>query len=307
MRLVRRLLLALLLLTLTAVGALYALSSRALARMATAEVPPFTHALPTDSAAIAEGERLARTRGCLGCHGERLEGEVFFEERGVARVVAPNLTALAARVDDATLERAIRHGIGADGRALFGMPAEMYRVLTDEDLARLLAWLRTLPEAPDTLGTSRLGPVGRIGLLTGQFQPSRHYIATETIPPPPADPVLRAGHYIAWSSCTECHGGELEGDGFGSPALRPMMDAYTVAELGDFFRTGLAKGGRELRMMSGVARGRLRHLRDDEVAALHAYIRSLPVPGTPAPPAAGAARGPADVPTPGASRPAPPG
>jgi len=36
--------------------------------------------------------------------------------------------------------------------------------------------------------------------------------------------------------------------------------------------TGMARGGRELRMMSGVARWRFSHFRPDEVGALHAYL-----------------------------------
>ena len=38
-------------------------------------------------------------------------------------------------------------------------------------------------------------------------------------------------------------------------------------------RTGKALGDRELEMMSGVARGRFVHLRDDEVRDLYAYLR----------------------------------
>lgn len=284
-RLVTRVLAVLLVLGLVAVGTVYALSARVIAGARDVVVPPFTHPLPTDSASLAEGERFARVRGCTGCHGDDLGGEVFFDEPNVARVVAPNLPALAARVDDATLERAIRHGIGHDGRALFAMPAEMYRIVTDDDLARLIAWVRSRPVPPDTLAPSAFGILGRVGIATGEFLPSRHYIATETVPPAPADSVLRLGHYIAWSSCTECHGGALDGDGARTPALQPMMALYTPEELGAFFASGTAKGGRELRLMSDVARGRLRHLRADEVAALHAYLTSLAAPtGTASPP-----------------------
>jgi mono/diheme cytochrome c family protein len=266
---------ALLALALVAVGGVYALSARELARVSRAEVPPFTLPLPTDSASLAEGERIAFTRGCLGCHGERLQGKVFFSEPGVATLVASNLTTLARQASDADLERAIRHGIGRDGRALFIMPAEMYRVLTDEDVARVIAFIRSVPEATDTLPARTVGPLGRLGLLLGQFHPSRYYIETETIPPPPEDTALRAGHYIAWSSCTECHGGTLAGDGAGSPALGPMALAYSAEEFVEFLRTGTAKGGRELPMMGGVARGRLKNLREEEMLSLHAYLREL--------------------------------
>src|SRR5262245_36517806 len=86
--------------------------------------PLVSIAVPTDSATVEYGERLARVRGCLGgCHGERLEGKVFFHEPGVARLVAPSLTAAAARYSDAELARIIRHGVRPNGRGVFGMPA----------------------------------------------------------------------------------------------------------------------------------------------------------------------------------------
>lgn len=276
LRWLRNTVIAVLALALVAVGAVYALSSRQIARAARAEIPPFTTPLPTDSASLAEGERIAFTRGCQGCHGAQLQGEVFFSEPGIATLIASNLTRVARESSDAELERAIRHGIGRDGRALFTMPAEMYRVLTDEDMARVIAWIRSVPEAPDTLPPRSLGPLGRVGLLMGEFRPSRYYIETETIPPVPEDPALRAGHYVAWSSCTECHWGNLQGDGQGSPALMPMAVAYTEEEWAHLMRTGEAKGGRELPMMSGVARGRFSHLLPEEVASLQAYLKTLP-------------------------------
>jgi cytochrome c553 len=275
LRWLRNAVVAVLALAVVAVAAVYALSSRAMSRAARVEIPPFTMPLPTDSASLAEGERIAFTRGCTGCHGAQLEGKVFFSEPGIATLAASNLTKLTRVATDAELERAIRHGIGRDGRALLAMPAEMYRVLTDEDVARVIAWIRTLPEMPDTLPPRALGPLGRVGLVTGEFRPSRYYIATETIPPVPEDPALSAGHYVAWSSCTECHGGTLEGDGAGTPALMPMAVAYTEEEFAHFMKTGEAKGGRELPMMSGVARGRLSHLLPAEVASLQAYLRTL--------------------------------
>lgn len=51
--------------------------------------------------------------------------------------------------------------------------------------------------------------------------------------------------------------------------------SYSPEEFAEFLRTGTAKGGRELPMMSGVARGRLKHLREEEMVSLHAYLREL--------------------------------
>lgn len=267
----------LVLLALVAVGAgtLYAASSRKITRRYDVAVPPFTRTLPRDSASLAEGERLAHTRGCTGCHAPDLGGDTFFSEPWVATAIAPNLTQVFAGRTDAELDLAIRHGLRPDGTPLFGMPSEMYRVLTDEDLARIIAFVRSVPASPRDPGRSSFGPLGRVALLLGEVQPARHYIETERIPAPPDSAALRTGHYVAWSSCTECHGGELKGDGMGSPSLGPLARAYSAEEFATFLQTGISRDGRELRLMTDMVKSRFKYLRADEVVSLHGYLRTL--------------------------------
>ena len=131
-----RILLALGLLALLAATVIYLLSQRALAE--TSDLPPPRLAKPTP-AQLADAPRQLHVLGCLGCHGEGLKGEKFFDDPKLAVLWAPNLTRIAARVDDATLDRAIRRGVGADGRALMIMPSEGYQYLTDQEAAALIA------------------------------------------------------------------------------------------------------------------------------------------------------------------------
>lgn len=275
LRHVRTVLLGLLALAAVGVAVLYAASARAIGRRYQVEIPAFALSLPRDSASLAEGERLAHTRGCTGCHAPDLGGDTYFSEPWVATAVAPNLTQIAAQRTDAELERAIRHGLRPDGTPLFGMPSEMFRVLTDGDLARILAFIRSVPASPRDPGRSSFGPLGRVALLLGDVQSSRYYIETERIPGPPDSAALRTGHYVAWSSCTECHGGELKGDGMGSPSLGPLARAYTADEFARFLQTGISRDGRELRLMTDMVKSRFRYLRADEVASLHGYLRTL--------------------------------
>src|SRR5688572_23389269 len=88
------------LLAIAAVGVLFARSEQIIRKQHTISAAPFTTPLPTDSASIAEGRRVAYTRGCPACHGEGLGGRVFFEEPRVALLVAPNLTELATHHTD---------------------------------------------------------------------------------------------------------------------------------------------------------------------------------------------------------------
>jgi mono/diheme cytochrome c family protein len=234
-------------------------------------------AVPRDAASIAEGERLARTRGCFACHGPALAGRVFFDEPGVARLVAPNLTAAARRYSDDELARIIRRGVRPDGRSVWAMPSDMFVALSDADLARLVAYLRHAPPAAGPGPSIVVGPMGRVGVVTGKFAPSAEHVRRQRNSPARETPTgdsLAHGRYLALTSCAECHGARLRGDGATTPSLA-VTAAYTPAEFARLMRTGTAKGGREVGFMSGTARARFAHFTDAEVRALHAYLRTL--------------------------------
>lgn len=44
-----------------------------------------------------------------------MEGTILYDEPGIARFSAPNLTAVVKEYTDAELERLIRHGVKIDG------------------------------------------------------------------------------------------------------------------------------------------------------------------------------------------------
>jgi mono/diheme cytochrome c family protein len=260
-------------LALVATVAVYVKAERVFAR--TYDVAPLTVTLPTDSLAPERGERVARIRGCFGCHGSGLEGKVFFDEPGLARIVAPNLTQLVATATDGQLARAIRRGVRVDGRSVFAMPSPMFYHLSEADLADLLAYLRTLAPVADSLPPDELRVFGRLGLVLGQYTPLTADIDT-TVPYPdvtPQGPPEAWGRYIALTSCTECHGDDLEGDSAnGVPSLR-IVGGYSTEDFAKLMRTGVPLGGRKLDLMEEVALGRFVHLTDEEVAALYTYLR----------------------------------
>ena len=135
----------------------------------------------TDRRFTSTPERLERGRymftalnGCVDCHSEKDRsadghpavpgtegsGRVWIEEE------APWLTASNITPDEATgvgdwtddeLARAIREGIGRDGRALFPiMPYTLYRDMSDEDLASVIVYLRTLKPIRKQLPKTRI-------------------------------------------------------------------------------------------------------------------------------------------------------
>lgn len=114
-------------------------------------------------------ERLERGRyivegpaHCFQCHSEvdwknpgaqpvqgRKAGGTIFVEEGMQWLVAPNISpdveTGAGSWTDEQFARAIREGIGHDGRRLFPMMAYMnFRNMSDEDLKAIYAYLRTL-------------------------------------------------------------------------------------------------------------------------------------------------------------------
>jgi mono/diheme cytochrome c family protein len=136
---------------------IYVVSERILQRRY--DLPPVALAVPTDATSIAEGRRLATLHGCYsGCHGRDATGSVMFDDAVIARIVAPDLTAAVRRYSDAQLALIVRHGLRPDGRSVMVMPAEAYAAMTDEDLGRIVAFLRSLPPANGLAPGVSVGP-----------------------------------------------------------------------------------------------------------------------------------------------------
>ena len=87
---------------------------------------------------------------CTDCHGRDLGGEEFFTaDDGAGTLWAPNLTSgkggIGGAYTDADWLRALRHGIRPNGENLIIMPAEFYTTIDLNDLADMIAYLKTLP------------------------------------------------------------------------------------------------------------------------------------------------------------------
>ncbi len=223
---------------------------------------------------IAEGERLAAIAGCSGCHGDQLEGGTFFEGPWLGTIVSPDLTRVAANHTDAELEGIIRRGIRKDGTSVLVMPSEMFAHMTDSDLGKILAFIRSRPvgDGPETRLSLRLA---RVFLVLGEFQMATERIDAGPWPhqPGPSDPE-DWGRYLAMTACTECHGTDLAGADDGTTPDLAIAAPYSLEEFQTLMRTGVPKGGHELDLMAEVARGRFVHFTNEEVTALHGYLRA---------------------------------
>jgi mono/diheme cytochrome c family protein len=270
-----------------AVGVLYILGTAKLNKKY--DVPVEAITVPTDAQAVQRGKHLATIFICTRCHTENLGGEVYFDVPGMLSIPTPNLTSGAGGVGglytDADWVRAVRHGVGHDGRALFIMESKAFHEMSDEDLGALIAYLKSLSPVDDRLPKRRVEPLGRLMMGAGMFPP----FAADEIDhnsPPPIRPepgaTVAYGQYLA-HICTECHGANLNGVPFGppgqevpSPNLTPGGELSAWSEQ-DFFttiRTGVAPGGH--RLSDDMPWKYFGQMTDEELKAVWLYLQSLP-------------------------------
>ncbi|MFL6843873.1 MAG: c-type cytochrome [Allosphingosinicella sp.] len=241
------------------------------------EARPETLAV-SSAAQTAEAPRMARVLGCLNCHGEGLRGKLMFDEPGVARVYAPNLTRVAAEASDQQLAAAIRQGIGHDGRGLYIMPSSMFSRLSDSETAALVAWIRSMPRMQGETAGLSAGPLGRIGLVLGQFKPMPALLEDyRTQMPIALGPEHEPARHLAASACSECHGPALMGGTAGPDEKAPDLSiaaGYDAAQFKALLRTGRPPSGRDLGLMTNVAKNDFSHLTDAEIDGLYAYLQA---------------------------------
>lgn len=268
-------------------AALYAQigSERRMNRIVT--VAPSSVAVPTTAEALARGKYLYDSRGCIDCHARDGAGRTFIDD-GALMVRGPNLTAgrngIAASYSDLDWVRSIRHGVGPQGKPLLIMPSEDYARLSDEDLGAMIAYIRSLQPVDGAPRELRLPLPVRFAYAVGIIRDASEKIDHSHKPVPPQDDVIAQGAYVA-NMCMGCHGenftgGKIPGGPPDWPAaanLTPVaggaMAHYPdVASFSAMLRSGKRPDGTAIAVMPFES---LSELDDGEIAAMHAYFRSL--------------------------------
>lgn len=261
----------------------YAGSEWMLARRYAAQGEPLP---PPTSAALADAPRQAQLLGCPACHGPGLRGNDMYETTGIGSITAPNLPLLIRDRTDEQIAVAIRQGIAPDGRGLLVMPSALFSRLSPEEVAALVGWMRNLPADAPRRPPTRLTLRGRLAVLIGDLPLQPELVARyRDYPPAPTRRAHEEGRRIAGLVCAECHGPDLTGGRrphadyndslWGSTPASPdlvVAAAYDRAAFTRLMRTGMPPGGRDLGMMSEVAREDLHLFADAEIAALHDYL-----------------------------------
>jgi mono/diheme cytochrome c family protein len=283
---VARVVVGVLVLAVVAAGVIYGITQRRFAARFT--VPEHSLAVASDSATIARGEHLATIRGCVECHGAGLVGNTVVDQPIIGRLAGPNLT-LADRGAELTprdWERAVRHGVRRDGSPLLFMPATEFTVLTDQDLSAIIAYARSVPPVRQPAASSYAGPmlrtlyaVGQVKLLAAEeVAHDRPHEASVA-----AEPTVAFGKYLA-SGCVGCHGDGLSGGKIpGAPPEWGPAANITPTGIGKWSEADFARALRTARRPDGSAIDStvmpirlLRQMDDVEMAALYAYLRTVP-------------------------------
>ena len=252
------------------------------------EVTVATVTVPSDAAAVERGRHLATISSCTECHGRNLEGTAFVDEAPIGYIPAPNLTAggVGADYSDADWARAIRHGVARDGRVITTMPSDHYAEYGDDDLGTLIAYLKTVPAVEDEFGTRDVQFPGTIifGLLaydSWAVNKIDHAAVGGQNAPPVADTAEYGEYLVNIASCASCHGENLAGntpdsDSPQGPNLTPGGDLgdWTLADFSQAMRGGVTPEGRQLSAEMPWAQYGV--MSDTEVAALYAYLNTLP-------------------------------
>ena len=227
------------------------------------------------AAKLDHGKRLTFVLGCRGCHGELLEGEQFASDHPeYGPIYASNLTRVVPKFTDGQLEAILRDGTHPERKVVWSMPSEMFHSLSKADMGAIVAYLRSLPEGGEPTPAPKFSALDRKDIASGEYKAAPGVIA-DAIKKPPVDlgTDYALGRYITMSACTECHGSDLRGRPNDTPNLG-IATAYSRDEFERLMTTGVPLGGRKLRMMDGVARGRTAHMTRRERDALYVYLKA---------------------------------
>lgn len=250
---------------------------------------------------LERGDYLMNTIvACGNCHttmgpdgpGPELAGGLLFD--------FPPFTTWAANItpdretgigdwSDAEIGRAIREGVGRDGRLLAPlMPAAFYQHISDRDLAALIAYLRQVEPVSNGLPETEF----RMALPPAWVEP-----VASVAEPDQGDPVAYGAYLARIGHCLECHS-PIDGHGQPQPeragaggmefpgpwgvsvsaniTAHPELGlgTWSDAEIKRAIAEGIGRDGRKLMPPMGFAY--YAGMTEADLDALVAWLRTLP-------------------------------
>ena len=266
----------------------------------------------TDSAVVARGQYVVRVVGdCAACHAAMDQKKAYAEGADVplsggyvfkippgefhVRNITPDPETGIGGTSDGAIARALRFGVGHDGRAL--LPFMEYQGLSDEDLVAVISYLRSLPPVRNPVPDHHYNLLGNVVRATVLANP----VGPKETPPrqSPRGATVETGRYLAGSvaNCWACHTtrnqatGQLTGPLYGGtsgftddsqagrtwnpPNLTPdpktgRTAIFTEDQFVARFRAGRVIPGSPMPWQA------YRLMTDDDLRAIYRFLKTLP-------------------------------
>lgn len=225
--------------------------------------------------------------------GRQGAGALFPDENLPGRLYAPNITpdneTGIGLATDEQLDKAIREGIGLDGRRLFPVMPN-FSMMSDEDLAGVIAYLRSQPAVSNKVPERQLPEPVLAGL------PPAWPVSRPVHGPESDGPSADRGQYLAsLADCVSCHtpmnemgqprkelafGGGLDLKGPWGDVVSPNItfDASGIEYYDEaLFKKVLTTGDPGARRLNKLMPVHIfRNMTDSDLMSLFSFLQSLP-------------------------------
>ena len=275
--------------------------------------PPYPEIVAsTDSAVIDRGHYIVRVvAACAACHGDPKQrpafvngaetplvgGFVFDIPPGsfYTRNLTPDSATGLGAVSDKAIARALRFGVGHDGRAL--LPFMEMQGLADDDLQAVVSYLRTMPPVRNEVPPHHFNVLGMVVKATALSKP----VGPASEPPKvaPRGNSLETGKYLVESValCWACHTersqmtGALVGPRFGGTKNFTEVDdpehSWSPPNITSDPETGRLGKMTEDQFVARFRQGRLipgspmpwqslSRMNEDDLRAIYKYLMTVP-------------------------------
>ena len=266
----------------------------------------------SDAAVVERGRYIVRDLApCAACHGDPsrraasaggddvpLSGGFVFEippGKFYTRNLTPDPETGLGNVPDSAIARALRYGVGHDGRAL--LPFMEMQGLADDDLAAVVSYLRSQPPVRNPVPPHHYTTIGKIVKATVLANP----VGPSETPPTraPRGASVETGRYLveSVSLCWSCHTqrsqltGALTGPRFGGTTGFTEADdpghSWSPPNITSDPETGRLGRMSEDQFVARFRQGRVlpgspmpwqafARMADEDLRAIYQYLKSVP-------------------------------